>query len=190
MQRSADRILTTHAGSLPRPAELDVAFEQRTADEAGYAKILEQAVDDVVKNQQEVVSRACLPFRFRPSCSTYATRRPLHPEAPPDLSGRVPDMEGVVKGWRGVSGSVDEASRGRGQDVTTVITLICAGQQSRCRMTVSRHRGVLRTGDVGRNHIGTHEGSRQSLPAPTATCVRLGPATAASPARREQPCLS
>src|SRR5882762_642736 len=38
---------------------------------------------------------------------------------------------------------VDSAGRGRGQDVATVITLICAGQLSRCRMTVSRHRGVL-----------------------------------------------
>jgi hypothetical protein len=47
------------------------------------------------------------------------------------------DMEGIVKGWCGGAG------RGRGQDVATMITLIFAGQQSRCRMTVSRHRIVL-----------------------------------------------
>ena len=62
MQRSADRILTTHAGSLPRPAELDVAFEQRTADEAGYAKILEQAVDDVVKTSRRSFPEHACPF--------------------------------------------------------------------------------------------------------------------------------
>src|SRR5215472_5315392 len=38
-------------------------------------------------------------------------------------------------------------------------------------MTVSRHRGVLRTRGVGWDHIGAHEGTRQSLPAPTATCA-------------------
>jgi hypothetical protein len=48
----------------------------------------------------------------------------------------------VVKGvWRGRMW-VGSAARGRGQDVATVITLICAGQQSRCRMTVSRHRAI------------------------------------------------
>src|SRR6266567_6478850 len=56
------------------------------------------------------------------------------------------------------------------QDVATMITLIFAGQRCRCRMTVSRHRGVLHTfWDVGRNHKGAHEDTRQSLPAPTTT---------------------
>jgi 5-methyltetrahydropteroyltriglutamate--homocysteine methyltransferase len=54
MQRSADRILTTHAGSLPRPAELDDAFDQRKPNEAGYAAALERAVAEVVKKQVEV----------------------------------------------------------------------------------------------------------------------------------------
>jgi 5-methyltetrahydropteroyltriglutamate--homocysteine methyltransferase len=56
MQRSADRILTTHAGSLPRPAELDDAFERRATDETGYARALQQAVDSVVKRQLEFAS--------------------------------------------------------------------------------------------------------------------------------------
>jgi 5-methyltetrahydropteroyltriglutamate--homocysteine methyltransferase len=54
MQRSRDRILTTHVGSLPRPAELDDAFERRAEDEASYAVGLEQAVADVVRKQVEV----------------------------------------------------------------------------------------------------------------------------------------
>lgn len=81
------------------------------------------------------------------------------------------DMEEFVKGMRGEVGGWTSASLGQGQDVATVITLICADQLSRCRMTVSRHRGVLRTRGVGRNHIGTLEDTRQSLPAPTATCA-------------------
>jgi 5-methyltetrahydropteroyltriglutamate--homocysteine methyltransferase len=54
MQRSTDRILTTHVGSLPRPAALDDALECRTADEAGYATALKLAVADVVTKQAEV----------------------------------------------------------------------------------------------------------------------------------------
>ncbi|HEY2594833.1 MAG TPA: cobalamin-independent methionine synthase II family protein [Chloroflexota bacterium] len=54
MKRSADRILTTHAGSLPRPAEVDDAFERRATDAAGYAGALEQAVADVVSEQVSV----------------------------------------------------------------------------------------------------------------------------------------
>jgi 5-methyltetrahydropteroyltriglutamate--homocysteine methyltransferase len=54
MQRSSDRILTTHVGSLPRPAELDDALEQRTEDERAFALVLERAVADVVGKQVEV----------------------------------------------------------------------------------------------------------------------------------------
>src|SRR4029453_3123606 len=44
MQRSRERILTTHVGSLPRPAELDDAVEQRAVNEHEYAEVLERAV--------------------------------------------------------------------------------------------------------------------------------------------------
>jgi 5-methyltetrahydropteroyltriglutamate--homocysteine methyltransferase len=54
MQRSVDRILTTHVGSLPRPAELDNAFERRAEDEPSYSAALARAVDDVVNRQVEV----------------------------------------------------------------------------------------------------------------------------------------
>src|SRR4051812_33503198 len=76
---------------------------------------------------------------------------PTQPEEPnPTGVGVFPqpaDMEGIVKGWCGGAG------RGRGQDVATMITLIFAGQQSWCRMTVSRHRSCPHTRHVGRNHI-------------------------------------
>jgi hypothetical protein len=61
----------------------------------------------------------------------------------------VKEMEGVMSRAAGLSVWVDGAGRGRGQDVATVITLIFAGQLSRSRMTVIRHRGVLRTSGRG-----------------------------------------
>src|SRR5579859_206892 len=78
-------------------------------------------------------------------------------------------MEGCCQGVGGWRLRVNGAGRGRGQDVATVITLIFAGQLRRSRMTVIRHRGVLRLLDVGRYHKGAHEDTRQSLPAPTTT---------------------
>jgi 5-methyltetrahydropteroyltriglutamate--homocysteine methyltransferase len=54
MKRSTNRILTTHAGSLPRPSELDDALEQRGQDEAAYATTLRRSVIDVVGRQVEV----------------------------------------------------------------------------------------------------------------------------------------
>jgi hypothetical protein len=51
------------------------------------------------------------------------------------------DMEVLVKGMG--------RRRSRSQRIATVITLIFAGQQSRCRMTVSRHRAVLALGLLG-----------------------------------------
>jgi 5-methyltetrahydropteroyltriglutamate--homocysteine methyltransferase len=54
MKRSSDRILTSHAGSLPRPDELIAANARReagTVDEAGFQKELAQSVVDVVRRQ-------------------------------------------------------------------------------------------------------------------------------------------
>ena len=51
MQRSHDRILTTHVGSLPRPTDLDDALERRAEDEGGYGAALHRAVADVVDKQ-------------------------------------------------------------------------------------------------------------------------------------------
>jgi 5-methyltetrahydropteroyltriglutamate--homocysteine methyltransferase len=53
MKRSANRILTTHAGSLPRPPKLDDALEQRSVDDSTYAATLKTSVADVVQQQVE-----------------------------------------------------------------------------------------------------------------------------------------
>jgi 5-methyltetrahydropteroyltriglutamate--homocysteine methyltransferase len=58
MQLSATRILTTHAGSLPRPPELasmlfDV-LDQKAVDEEVLRRLTRQAVADVVRRQREV----------------------------------------------------------------------------------------------------------------------------------------
>jgi 5-methyltetrahydropteroyltriglutamate--homocysteine methyltransferase len=55
MRRSRDRILTTHTGSLPRPADLDQLIADRETgtdvDEAMFGKRVEQAVADIVVSQ-------------------------------------------------------------------------------------------------------------------------------------------
>src|SRR3954463_15119268 len=55
MRRSTSRILTTHAGSLPRPAELDDAVEHHDSGgaggDAGLGEILQRSVADVVQRQ-------------------------------------------------------------------------------------------------------------------------------------------
>src|SRR6478609_6864494 len=57
MQRSEHRILTTHAGSLPRPAELTKLFARRASGEAVDEIALEAqgraAVRDIVRKQIE-----------------------------------------------------------------------------------------------------------------------------------------
>ncbi len=58
MQHSADRILTTHVGSLPRPADLYAMGVARHAgekvDEAAYTARLRQAVADIVRKQVDI----------------------------------------------------------------------------------------------------------------------------------------
>src|SRR5260370_6189573 len=54
MKASSDRILTSHAGSLPRPDALIEANHQREAgkvDEAAFQTSLSAAVSDVVRRQ-------------------------------------------------------------------------------------------------------------------------------------------
>ena len=54
MKKSTDRILTSHAGSLPRPDDLIEANARReagTVDEAAFQKKLTQSVADVVRRQ-------------------------------------------------------------------------------------------------------------------------------------------
>jgi len=57
MQRSTDRILTTHAGSLPRDDDLNALIRKKASgealDEAAFAARVEQAVADVVRRQTD-----------------------------------------------------------------------------------------------------------------------------------------
>lgn len=54
MRRSSDRILTTHVGSLPRPAQLIAAYRSGSSEASMLKEILRQSVNDVVRRQQEV----------------------------------------------------------------------------------------------------------------------------------------
>ena len=58
MKHSADRILTTHVGSLPRPADLHAMNVARRGgqkvDETAYGARLRQAVSDIVRKQAEL----------------------------------------------------------------------------------------------------------------------------------------
>ena len=56
MLKSSDRILTSHAGSLPRPDDLIDANARREAgkiDETSFQKELTKGVADVVRRQKE-----------------------------------------------------------------------------------------------------------------------------------------
>ena len=56
MRRSTDRILTTHAGSLPRPADLREMWSQKTSaaeDEAALQARLRSAVGEIVLAQKK-----------------------------------------------------------------------------------------------------------------------------------------
>lgn len=53
MKRNTDRILTTHAGSLPRPADLLTLARAEPRDEQRYRERLASAVNEVVGRQIE-----------------------------------------------------------------------------------------------------------------------------------------
>src|ERR1700759_4089054 len=52
MQRSTDRILTTHVGSLPRPDDLMVLYRDNAPDERLQPR-LRSAIGDIVRHQVE-----------------------------------------------------------------------------------------------------------------------------------------
>src|SRR4051812_16052992 len=54
MKRSTHRILTTHVGSLPRPADLLELMDAKTRDENAYEARLKSAVAEIVKKQVEL----------------------------------------------------------------------------------------------------------------------------------------
>src|SRR5437773_932901 len=54
MRRSTNRILVSHAGTLPRPAEIVQLLQQGDAGQAQLSEQLPQAVKDIVKKQVDV----------------------------------------------------------------------------------------------------------------------------------------
>jgi len=54
MQRSTNRILTTHAGSLPRPDALREAWSRPGVSDAEIDSLLKRAVADIVKEQRDI----------------------------------------------------------------------------------------------------------------------------------------
>jgi len=91
MKGSVDRILTTHAGSLPRPADLLAMGPSR--DETAYAARVRRAVADVVRRQAETGLDVVADGEMsKPSFITYVTER---------LSGFEPSAEPGALPWAG-----------------------------------------------------------------------------------------
>ena len=75
MKRSGDRILTTHAGSLPRPTDL-LALMQGASDPAKLATRVREAVTDAVRKQVETGLDVITDGEMgKPSFITYITER-------------------------------------------------------------------------------------------------------------------
>jgi 5-methyltetrahydropteroyltriglutamate--homocysteine methyltransferase len=95
MKRSTDRILTTHAGSLPRPADLLAMGEAmqngEPVDAAAYGARLVQAVDTVVREQAERGVDIVDDGEFgKPGFAAYVGERLSGFEVDPKRSGRNP----------------------------------------------------------------------------------------------------
>ena len=75
MKRSGERILTTHAGSLPRPADL-LAMMQAGGDTATLAARVQEAVTDAVRQQADAGLEVITDGEMgKPSFITYVTER-------------------------------------------------------------------------------------------------------------------
>ena len=90
MQRSADRILTTHCGSLPRPHDLLDMMKAKlngdSYDEEAYAGRVRTAVSDIVRKQSDCgVDIPCDGEQGKPGFFTYMGER---------LNGFDPDPAG------------------------------------------------------------------------------------------------
>ncbi len=80
MKRSTDRILTTHVGSLPRPAELLAVVQAKEqgkpVDEKAHATRLSAAVNDIVRKQIELGIDVIDDGEFgKPSFVSYVNER-------------------------------------------------------------------------------------------------------------------
>ncbi|HEX8828652.1 MAG TPA: hypothetical protein VF778_11105, partial [Xanthobacteraceae bacterium] len=101
MKRSTDRILTTHVGSLIRPAPLQEFLRAKQADrsydQAAYEACLKSAVAEVVRKQAEVGVDVVSDGEFGKSISwsQYVLERLSGFESRPSASGRDPYAYGA-----------------------------------------------------------------------------------------------
>jgi 5-methyltetrahydropteroyltriglutamate--homocysteine methyltransferase len=116
MNRSTDRILTTHVGSMPRPPELRQAEDavRSGGDRAAYEAQLRNAVADIVKKQVEVGLDVINDGEiYKPSWSGYIRERLKGFEERP----RPPENVGYTNRGREVkefAGYFSERSSGQG----------------------------------------------------------------------------
>ena len=97
MKRSTDRIVTTHAGSLPRPADLLELIQAKATgrpyDPDAFATRVRRAVDDIVRKQAELgVDVVDDGEMGKPSFVTYVQDR---------LSGFTPTDDAPGLPWAG-----------------------------------------------------------------------------------------
>src|SRR3984893_2228233 len=92
MKRSTGRILTTHAGSLPRPADLLAMGEANgRTDAAGYEARLAEAVGEIVRKQAELGIDIVDDGEYgKPGFVTYVNDRLSGFEIDRDRTGRNP----------------------------------------------------------------------------------------------------
>ena len=130
MKRSTDRILTTHTGSLARPAGL---LEMMAAKEAGqpydrdaYAATVRSAVSDIVRRQAETgVDILCDGEQSKPGFFTYVSDR-LTGFEPLDA----PQRAGPWEGSREVQSFPEYYelyARGRSPNVSAPFGMVCTG---------------------------------------------------------------
>lgn len=96
VRRSTDRIIVSHAGTLPRPNELQKLFAGGPATSAEFERELPQAINDVVKKQADIGIDVVNDGEFskRGGFLGYVRERMSGFEARPDLAGQHRD-EGV-----------------------------------------------------------------------------------------------
>lgn len=129
MKRGSNRILTTHAGSLPRPTELLEVMQAKERgqpyDQQAYATRLKSAVAEVVRKQVEHGLDIIDDGEFgKPSFLTYVNER---------LAGFEPSKEAGGSPWAGSRevASFPEfyewVSRAMGTPAARAIHLVCTG---------------------------------------------------------------
>ena len=107
MQRSTDRILTTHVGSLARPQHLEEMLRPRATgqpyDEAAFAARVTTAVADIVRRQAETgIDVVADGEQGKPSFITYIADRLTGFETRP--GGDAPGFVGRDQGAPGLPG--------------------------------------------------------------------------------------